>query len=61
MSDVYKHAEEALHTLEELEQQAREDARRDAEPEPQTEAQVLADRLAAARSPWLHFDLDSAA
>jgi len=60
MPDVYKQAEEALATLGELEAKAREDARRDAEPEPEPE-RVLADRLAAARSQWVHFDWGTAA
>jgi hypothetical protein len=42
--------------------ETREDARRDAEPEPEPRPeQVLADRLAAARSRWVSFDLGSAA
>jgi len=52
--------DEALAALDRLEEQARADARRDTEPEPQPE-QVLADRLATARSQWVHFDWGSAA
>jgi hypothetical protein len=60
MTDIERRAEEALHTLEELEQQAREDARQASQPEPGPE-QVVADRLADARSHWVHFDWGSAA
>jgi hypothetical protein len=59
MPDLYAQADEALRALEGLEDQARENARRDAEPEPQ--AETLAERLAATRSRWVHFDLGSAA
>jgi len=61
MTDIYRQAQEALATLEELQEQAREDARPNSEPEPKTSERVLADRLAAARSHWVSFDLGSAA
>ena len=49
----------ALGALDRLDQQARDDARRNSEaPEPQTSEWILADRLAAARSRWFHFDIE---
>jgi hypothetical protein len=57
MTDIYRQADEALAALSHLEAQARADARQAREPEPKTSEQVLADRLAAARSHWVSFDI----
>jgi hypothetical protein len=58
MSETNGRIDKTLAALDRLDQQARDDARRNSEPEPQTSERILADRLAAARSRWFHFDIE---
>ena len=55
-------ADDLAESVQRLYEQARDEGRREAEsqasePEPKTSEQVLADRLAAARSHWVSFDI----
>jgi hypothetical protein len=59
MSETNGRIDKTLAALDRLDQQARDDARRNSEPpEPHTAERILADRLAAARSPWFTVDIE---